>query len=160
MSLSQKIAAALDENTRAYTPPCTVAVEDGPNRLNLHIKALDSVGVALDRLEYSRTDRSDWTPASLQAWGEKLAGRLTYLLEPLKVLEIDSDEGEVQLRSQSPSVRSEQRGFYEIRLNRQGALRMERFLFDDSTRARSHATCQFTREVLERLADDVAASTA
>ena len=35
MSLSQKIAAALDENTRAYTLPCTVTVEDGPNRLTL-----------------------------------------------------------------------------------------------------------------------------
>ena len=42
MSLSQKIAAALDENTRAYVLPCTVTVEDGPNRLTLHLTALDT----------------------------------------------------------------------------------------------------------------------
>ena len=29
MSLSQKIAAAIDENTRAYVLPCAVTVEDG-----------------------------------------------------------------------------------------------------------------------------------
>ena len=37
MSLSKKIAAALDENTRAYVMPCTVAVDDGPNRVTLHL---------------------------------------------------------------------------------------------------------------------------
>ncbi len=46
MSLSKKIAAALDENTRAYVMPCTVAVDDGPNRVTLHLTALDTVGVA------------------------------------------------------------------------------------------------------------------
>ena len=41
MSLSQKIAAALDENTKAYVLPCDVTVEDGPSRLTLHLTALD-----------------------------------------------------------------------------------------------------------------------
>ena len=35
MSLSKKIAAALDENTKAYVLPCTVTVEDSPDRLTL-----------------------------------------------------------------------------------------------------------------------------
>ena len=47
MSLSQKIAAALDENTEAYVLPCAVTVEDGPNRLALHLTALDPVGAGL-----------------------------------------------------------------------------------------------------------------
>ena len=46
MSLSRKIAAALDENTRAYILPCPVTVESAPNRLTLNLTALDSVGVA------------------------------------------------------------------------------------------------------------------
>ena len=46
MSLSKKIAAALDENTKAYVLPCTVTVEDGPHRLTLHLTALDTVGLA------------------------------------------------------------------------------------------------------------------
>jgi hypothetical protein len=158
MSLSTKIAAALDENTRAYVLPCTVTVEDGPNRLSLEITALDSVGVAFDTLEFTTTDRQDWSSEALNAWGRRLADRVTYLLEPLKVIEIDAGGGEVQVRSTSPSARADRRGFYEVRLRKQGVLRMERFLFDDATRRRDRGPCQLTREVLERLADDIVAS--
>jgi hypothetical protein len=158
MSLSQKIAAALDENTRAYVLPCAVTVEDGANRLTMNMTALDTVGVAFDRLEFITTDRQDWSSEALNAWGLRLAGRVTYLLEPLKVLEIDAGGGEVQIRSQSPTTRADQRGFYEVRLYRQGVLRLERYVFDDVTRQRQRTTCQFTKEVLERLADDMAAS--
>lgn len=158
MSLSPKIAAALDENTRAYVLPCTVTVEDGPNRLTLNLSALDAVGLAFDVLEFTTTDRQDWSSDALRAWGERLAGRVTYLLEPLKVIEIDAQGGEVQIRSQSPTPRAEQRGFYEVRLYKQGLLLMQRFVFDDATRQRRQTACQLTREVLERLADDIAAS--
>lgn len=158
MNPSQKIAAALDENTRAYILPCTVVVEDGPNRFTLNLTALDGVGLAFDCLEFATTDRQDWSSEALNAWGERLAARVTYLLEPLKVLEIDAGGGEVQIRSQTPSARADQRGFYEVRLYKHGLLRMERYIFDDSTRQRRRTPCQFTREVLERLADDIAAS--
>lgn len=158
MSLSQKIAAALDENTRAYNLPCAVSVEDGPNRLTLGLTSLDSVGVAFDGLEFVATDRTDWTSEALNAWGQRLAARVTYLLEPLKVLEIDAGGGEVQIRSQAPSARADQHGYYEVRLFRNGSLRMERYAFSDATRQRQRSTCQFTREVIERLADDIVAS--
>jgi hypothetical protein len=158
MSLSKKIAAALDENTKAYVLPCTVAVEDGPNRLTLHLTALDSVGVALAPLEFNTTSRAEWSSDELKAWGERIAGRVTYLMEPLKVLEIDAAGGELQIRSQSPTQRADQSVYYEVRLYRQGNLRMERFAFDQATRRRHATPCQLTREVLERLADDLAAS--
>jgi hypothetical protein len=158
MSPSRKIAAALDENTRAYVLPCTVTVEDGPNRFTFNLTALDSVGVAFDSLEFVTTDRQDWSSEALNAWGQRLAARVTYLMEPLKVLEIDAGGGEVQIRSQAPTTRAEQRGFYEVRLFKQGRLRMERFVFDDATRQRRRSPCQFTREVVERLADDIASS--
>jgi hypothetical protein len=158
MSLSQKIAAALDENTKAYVLPCTVTVEDGPNRVTLQLTALDTVGVAFTALEFATTSRPEWSSDALKAWGDRLSSRVTYLLEPLKVLEIDSGGGEVQIRSQSPTPRAERRGYYEVRLFRQGSLRMERFALDEATRERRPTPCQFTREVLERLADDIAAS--
>ncbi len=158
MSLSKKIAAALDENTKAYVLPCTVAVEENPNRVTLHLTALDSVGVALTALEFVTTSRPEWSSESLNEWGNRLSSRINYLMEPLKVLEIDAGGGEVQIRSQSPTTRNDQRGYYEMRLFRQGLLRMERHVFDETTRERRHTPCQLTRETLERLADDIAAS--
>ena len=112
---------------RSTSPPCEVAVEDGPSRLTLHLSALDSVGLAFSTLEFATTSRPEWTSEALRGWGERLAGRVTYLMEPLKVFEVDAGGGEVQIRSQSPTARAEQRGYYEIRLFRQGSLRMERY---------------------------------
>ena len=53
MSLSKKIAAALDENTKAYVLPCTVTVEDSPSRLTLNLTALDTVGLAFSTMEFA-----------------------------------------------------------------------------------------------------------
>jgi hypothetical protein len=158
MSLSKKIAAALDENTKVHMLPCPVLVEEGPHRLTVQLTALDAVGVAFASLELTTTIRSEWTSATLKEWGERLAGRVTYLMEPLQVLEVDAGGGEVQIRSQSPTARADQRGYYEVRLFKQGTLRLERYAFEQSSRQRRSITCQLTREVLERLADDLAAS--
>jgi hypothetical protein len=158
MSLSRKIAAALDENTKVHVLPCAVTVEEGPHRLALNLTALDTVGVAFDALDFATTSRPEWSSESLRAWGERLTGRVTYLMEPFKVLEVDAEGGEVNLRSQSPTTRDQQRSYYEIRLWKQGTLRMERCTFDEAARQRRRSSCQLTREVLERLADDIVAS--
>jgi hypothetical protein len=160
MSLSKKIAAALDENTKAYNFPCSVTIEEGSSRLTLHLTGLDAVGVAFSILEFATTRRSDWSSELLRGWGDRLASRVTYLMEPLKVVETDAHGGEVQIRSQRPTPRDEQQSYYELRLYRQGTLRLQRFVFDDETRERRQTPCQLTREVLERLADDIAASVA
>ena len=68
MSLSKKIAAALDENTKVHAPPCEVAVEEGSHRLALDLTALDTVGVAFESLEFATNSRPEWSsdaPAQL-----------------------------------------------------------------------------------------------
>jgi hypothetical protein len=160
MSLSKKIAAALDENTKVHAPPCQVAVEEGTNRLALNLTALDAVGVAFESLEFATTGRPEWSSDDLRKWGDRLSARATYLMESLKVLEVDAAGGEVHLRSQAPTARDEQRSYYEFRLFKQGMLRMERCTFDEASRRRRRIPCHLTREVLERLADDLAACVA
>ena len=158
MSLSQKIAAALDENTRAYVLPCTVTVDDGPHRLTLHLTALDTVGLAFDSLEFVATDRPDWSSEALNDWGERLAARITYLMEPLKVLEIDAGGG----RGSDPQPDPD-RPRRPARLLRDAALPAGHAAHGAVRLRRRHppaprTPCQLTREVLERLADDIAAS--
>ena len=128
MSLSKKIAAALDENTKAYVLPCTVTVEDSPSRLTLNLTALDSVGVAFDAWSSPIPAGPDWSSDALKEWGDRLAERVTYLMEPLKVLEIDAGGARSRCAARRPP-RADQRGFYEMRLFRQGSLRMERYVF-------------------------------
>ncbi len=158
MSLSKKIADALDENTRAYVMPSTVTVEDAKGRLTLHLTALDSVGLAFTALEFAVLPRTEWSAEALNAWGRKISNKVVYLMEPLKVLEVDSGGGSVQLRSQSPTPKAGERNYYEIRLHQDGVLRMERFAFDEAARTRGQIPCQITREVLERLVGDLQAT--
>lgn len=158
MSLSQKIAAALDARPDNGALPCDVTVEDQPNRMSLHLTACGPVGLALDGLDFATTARSEWSDAELSAWAERIASRVTYLMEPLVVIEHDRLGGEIELRSHVPTARGDQRAYYEVRLNRQGTLRLARVAFDEAARARRPAGCQMTREVLERLADDLVAS--
>ena len=72
------------------------------------------------------------------------------------MLEVDAQGGEVELRSQSPTPRGQLRSYYEVRLNKAGTLRLDRVGFDPSDRRRRPMQFQLSREVLERLADDLA----
>lgn len=158
MSLSQKIVAALDARPDHGALPCDVTVEDGPNRLSLHLTALGPVGLACESVDFATSVRSEWSADELRAWGDRIAARVTYLMEPLFVHEHDRDGGEVALRSHTPTARGEHRSYYEVRLNRRGELRLSRTTFDDATRRRRPVACQFTVELLERLTDDLVAS--
>ncbi len=159
--LSREIAAAVDAAPASGPFPYGVTVEsetrDGRARVNLTLQANGPVGLAFDTLQFERLDADLDVPA-LQAWGDRLARRVTYLMEPLVVLEVDPVGGEVELRSQAPTSRASKRTYYEIRLSRPGRLNLRRVAFDESTRTRSSIPCQLTREVLERLVEDMAAT--
>ena len=159
MTLSRKIADAVDSPAPDASMPILVQAEASPFRLALNLIARGPIGLAFEGLDYARTDRADLSTEALRGWGDRLAGRLTYLMEPLVVLEVDAQAGEAELRSQVPTPRGDRKGFYEVRLRREGSLHLHRRVaFDGITRRRETIPCQMTTEVLERLADDLVAS--
>jgi hypothetical protein len=158
MSLSRAIAAALDARPESGALPIAVAVEEGPHRLTLQLTASSPLGVECDALEFQADDHPEWSLDDLKGWGDRLAGRLTYLMEPLVILEADPIAGEVALRSRTPTPRQGQRSYYEVRLGRAGTLRLGRVAYDEAARVRRPVPCQLTREALERLVDDLVAS--
>lgn len=160
MSLSKKISAAVESRPDPHDLPCHVEAEDGGHRLSLQLTAAGPVGLAFDHLNYATADRSDRPATALRTWADRLAAKLTYLMEPLVVLEIDPIAGAAELRSQSPTERGELRSYYEVRMNRSGELRLSRVAFDAVTRHRRPVPCQMTVEVLERLADDLVTTAA
>lgn len=157
MSLSRKIAAAL-ELAAAGPLPRDVEAADGPHRLSLHLTAGGPVGLAFDALDYRHDGHAELSADGLRAWGDRIAARVTYLMEPLHLVEVDPVGGEAALRSQSPTPRDGRRSYYEVRLDRRASLRFARIAFDEASRRRTAVACQLTLEVLERLADDLAAS--
>jgi hypothetical protein len=157
MSLSQKIAAALDGQGVASLP-CDVAIEDAAHRLVVDLTASGPVGLAFGSLLFTTRRERPWTPEQLRAWGDRIAARVNYLMEPLVVLEQDTLGGEVAIRSHAPTARGESRAFYEMQIGGTGEVRLARVFFDESNRRRRSVDCMMTREVLERLVDDIITS--
>lgn len=152
MNLSQKIAAEVE---RLTATPASVHASDGSYRLSLSVLRAGPIGVEADALEFTVLGQADWPIDSLRAWADRLAARVTYLMEPLTVIEVDAQGGEVELRSQAPTPREGRRSYYEARLDRRPALRLYRVCFDEATRKRAPVPFQITTEVLQRLADDL-----
>lgn len=157
MSLSQKIADALDAPLGPEGLPGDFTIESGADRLTLRLTASGPVGLAFDTLRFESGARPEWSDADLGDWSHRIASRVTYLMEPLVVLEHDTVGGAVEMRSEAPTARGELRSFYEMRLGRKGDVSLSRVTFDATTRRRRATSCQMTREVLERLADDLVA---
>jgi hypothetical protein len=156
MSLSPKIAAALD-GPDAAALPCDVVIADAGHRLVVHLTASGPVGLAFGSLDFTTSARSEWTPEALKSWGGRIAARVTYLMEPLVVLEQDALGGDVEIRSHAPTARGDRHAFYEIRIGRAGTLHLQRTAFDEAARRRRPIECMMTREVLERFVDDIVA---
>ncbi len=156
MSLSPKIAAALD-GPDAAALPCDLTIADAGHRLVVHLTASGPVGLAFGSLDFTTTARPEWTPEALRSWGERIAARVTYLMEPLVVLEQDAVSGEIEIRSHAPTARGDRQAYYEIRIGRAGTLHLRRSAFDEATRRRRPIECMMTREVLERFVDDIVA---
>ena len=118
MNLSRKIADAVEALAVGTPLPCPIAAEAGGSRLALNLTERGPVGLAFDGLDFAKSEAGDLPPETLRAWGDRLAARLTYLMEPLVVQEVDAQAGEAELRSQAPTPRGERRSFYEVRLRR------------------------------------------
>lgn len=149
--LSRKIADAVDKQPG----PGEVTVAEGRHRISLQLTATSPLGVALDALEYIDEGATNLSSVALRAWAKGLTERLTYLMEPLVLLELDDEAGVAELRSKVPSTRENARSYYEVRIDHAGTIRLRRITFDASDRRRNSVPCQLTREALERLVDDL-----
>ena len=155
MSPSRKI----DDAVKTFSPPGELELDlDDGGSLSLSLTEASPVGVAFTRLTFLSADRSERPPEALRAWADRLSARVTYLMEPLVVVEHDREAGAVDIRSKAPTVRRDRRTYYEVRLARDGVLTMTRVAHDETTRRRDPVACQMTLEALERLADDLVAS--
>src|SRR2546423_14828944 len=72
--------------------------------LTLTADRTDSLGCLAWEFRLERTTRPAVGVAALQSWAEQVARRVTGLLEPLQVVEVDAQRPEALLRSQEPTA--------------------------------------------------------
>ena len=161
---TQKIADALESYSARAGEPVGAGAVSATIELSPAGEALRLDGIEqANRLAVAcRVVHHDAPSASvdLRAWAEGLAGRITYLFEPLCVQERDDEAGRALLRSRDPDHRDGHRAYYQLELacrpgeGRRGAS-LSRWAFDETTRARHPLPMQLTAETLARLAEDL-----
>ncbi len=136
--------------------PATVAVNDSPRQLFCDVVERNSLAVSFNQLRLATDELAFADATELERIGKVLAGRLTYLMEPIAPIEIDAAACVVQLRSSPPQRDDDGRSYYELIVRRGGEIALTRFRKENGG-ARQQIAATVTREVLLRLVDDFCA---
>jgi hypothetical protein len=126
-------------------------------RIEADLVAVDGIGCSFQTLGLSTSKLADASLDELKSISQALTEKLTYLLEPIGLVEADADRCAVQLRSSPPKKDEEATSYYELMVRRGGDITLSRYS-KKSGQLRQVIPAHVTREVLARLADDFVAA--
>lgn len=128
----------------------------GNGKLTADVLAVDAIGCAVTSVMYATPKLAAASVPLLTKLSQELTKRLTYLLEPIGVIETDLDSATVQLRSSPPQKDDDGTQYYELLVRRGGDFTLVRWQKLPG-RIRQQIPANLTREVLGRLASDFVA---
>lgn len=150
MDLRDTVMQQLDR----YRQGGTLEVSLPEGKLTVRLHQVDSIGCTLDELLWE-TDRLVGADLErLRALAEFLASRLTYLNEPLRLVEMDGSLQAAQLRSWPPDRTRHGPQYYEVLVRSGGSISVRRWEQPRGA-TRQSIPAPLTRQALARLADDV-----
>jgi hypothetical protein len=141
------------ELTKLGGSPATLTVNLPPWKMTCDVAEQNSLAVSFNQLRLETAELAAASAADLKRISESLAGRLTYLMEPISPVEIDAAACVVQLRSNPPQKDDDGRSYYELVVRRGGELALRRYRKEPGA-ARRPISATVTREVLLRLVGD------
>ena len=153
MSLADKLQSALDAMGTFHEDLRTADACEQERHMVCELHGLDRLACQLHVLRLQTPELADASLERLQSISESLSERLTYLLEPVSPIEIDSEGCTVQLRSNPPQQDEDQTTYYELLVRRGGEISLCRYRSSPDNN-RDIVPAQLTREVLLRLAAD------
>jgi len=92
----------------------------------------------------------------VQQWARAAAERITGLMEPLKIVEVDTVRQQAQLRSDTPVQRGGKRLYYELMLSGIGHAVLRRFQTANAGASREQVVFAVTHETLAKVVADLA----
>lgn len=157
MSIQSQVIARLQQLAGTVGPATQILLADDGlgGRVEAAELAVESIGCSFDELAFRTPRLAHVTSDQLKQLGEGLSAKLTYLLEPIRPLELDREGFTLQLRSSPPQVGEDGSQYYEIVAKRGGEIALVRYQKSKGQPRQRIAAC-VTREVLARLAADLA----
>lgn len=155
MSLAETLPQKLAD-WRPDTPRQTLSLDDPASGWQAEVQAehVDTVGASLWELRLNRTrPAAEAVPVAEQA--QRISRRVTGLLEPLRVVEVDARADTAQLRSQAPTARGDAVQYYEVMRRGDGSTQVQRYQASRSG-GRDQVPFNLTHEGLGRLVEGLA----
>lgn len=153
-SVIKRIESTIDDAVRSNAFPATIRVAAEHVQIGCELLAVESMACAFAHLEVVN---DAWRSAPLEQVkriAESLAGRLTYLLEPIRTIESDADTCTIQMRSLPPRNTDDGiRAYYELQVIGGGKLSLCRYVKEPDEPRRA-IPVQVTREVFRQLITD------
>jgi hypothetical protein len=135
----------------------SIDCQEAGQQLHCELTALDILACAFVKFELQSAVLATAEIDRLKAVAETLSKRLTYLLEPISPVEVDSGQCVVQLRSNPPQRDDKGASYYELLVQRGGRLSLCRWVKELGISRRA-VPAQVTREVFLRLVADFSAA--
>lgn len=123
---------------------------DGDLQVRLKLTDWDRLGCLLQKLEMRCTNGHPFRLDPVHIEKE-----VTYLGEPLRIIELEKYAGKAILRSFPPRTENGTVFFFEMVLDRSDGLSLTRLAYDRRLGNRSAIPAPFTRDTLERLLTDL-----
>lgn len=157
MTLTEKLLPKLSDWRPAGTGrhSVSVALPEAGWTITLSADKADTLSCLVWELTLARSGDAP-KDLTLKSWAEGVATRVTGLLEPLRLLEVDDARGEALLRSDSPAKKGERVAYYEVRLLGTDRATVRRFAASRTESGRDQIAFALTHEVLAKLAGDIA----
>ena len=155
MSLTTELSHELQQLVGFSSPvPQTVELSR-PNRIDF--TAVDTMSCSFRELRLRVPSLAGCDTDTLRQWAQNLSQRVTYLLENLGPIEIDTTAGKLLVRSTPPDQQPDGTRFYEILLesNTTGNFSLRRYESIKGSPGRSQVDIHTTHEVLLKLVDDL-----
>lgn len=150
------LAETLLQKLNKWTPPAgrqELTVSHAESGWSVHLAAdrKDEVGCSLWELSLQRPDAA---PGDLNSWALAIVKRVTGLLEPLKIIEIDPTRNEALLRSASAQSRDDKLFYYEVLLHGTSSARLRRYAGTSEDAKREQVAFALTQEsIVKALCD-------
>ena len=127
-----------------------ILAADGGLQVRLQLADQDRLGCLVERLEMKCTNGQ-----SLKLDPVRIEKEMTYLGEPLRIIELEKYWGKAILRSFPPRMENGTVSFFEMVIDRSNGLSLTRLAYDRYLGKRSAIPIPLTRETLERLLADL-----
>ena len=135
--------------------PCQLKLATPAGELTAQLETVGPLACSFTSLQLQADNLATASIDELTAIANDLSSRVSYLLESISPVEIDSDRCIVQMRS-SPPEQGDRGTFYYELVVRRGAIELCRFQKAPGD-VRQIVPATVTREVLRRLAEDFVA---